>query len=329
LSWAPRARAQDATAAAQIEFDKGHKLMVEGKAAEACAAFEKSQQLDPQVGTRYNLGRCYEQLGKLASAWNAYREVAQRDTNAGRKRDAARRAGLLKSRLTKLLVNAASSPDGFAVKLNGEDATNLLGIEAPVDPGQYTVVASAPGYKDWSATVTATGEGLTVTVAIPALEKAAVATGPTTTGEPPVPEHAEPGKSGSMPAAAKVEVHAARPGHRRKVLGIAIGAGGAALTIGGVVAGVMARGKWNDAKAVCGGSLSCPSDADTARANQLGDAARTRANVATALIGVGVVAVGVGTALWLTAPRESRGGGVAIVPAAGPDGFSVTMEGRF
>lgn len=118
-----------------------------------------------------HIGVCSEKQGKLASAWTAYREVAQRDTSEGRRKDAAKRADAIAPRLTKLLVNSAASPVGFAVKVNGTDATNLLGIETPVDPGQYSVVASAPGYKDWTATVSATGEGLTVTVSIPALSR--------------------------------------------------------------------------------------------------------------------------------------------------------------
>ena len=314
------ARAQDAASAAEIEFDKGRQLMNAGKYAEACTAFQASAKLDPQLGTRYNIGVCSEKQGKLATAWTAYREVAQRDSNQGRRADAAKRADAIAPRLTKLLVNAAASPVGFVVKVNGADATNLLGIETPVDPGQYTVVASAPGFKDWSATVSATGEGLTVTVAIPALEH----------GPPGPPTRSEPGK-----ATTTIE-HLEQPGppqesgggSSRKTIGTIVASGGAALVIGGAIAGVMARGKWNDAKAVCGGALTCPNDADTAQANALGDAARTRANIATGLIGAGVVAIGVGAALYLTAHDES-GHGVAIVPAAGPDGVSVTIGGHF
>ena len=316
-----RARAQDAASAAEIEFDKGHDLMTAGKYAEACAAFQRSAKLDPQIGTRYNIGVCSEKQGKLATAWTAYREVAQRDTNEGRRKDAAKRADAIAPRLTKLLVNSAASPVGFVVKVNGTDATNLLGIETPVDPGQYSVVASAPGFKDWSATVSATGEGLTVTVAIPALERPSADNG--------APTHSEPGK-----ATTTIE-HLEQPGlpeatggSSKKTIGEIVAGGGAALVIGGAIAGVMARGKWNDAKAVCGGALTCPSDADTAQANALGDAARTRANIATGLLGAGVIAVGVGAALYLTAHDES-GHGVAIVPSASPSGAAVLIEGSF
>ncbi len=319
------AAAQDAAAAAEISFDKGRQAMSDGKYAAACAAFEQSEKLDPQIGTRYNIGRCLEGQGKLASAWEAYREVAQRDTNEGRRKDAAARAQTIAPRLAKLLVNSAASPVGFVVKVNGRDATNLLGIETPVDPGRYTVVATAPGFADWSATVSATGEGLTVTVSIPALARP----------EPIAPgtsSHSEPGKATTTIDHLGEPTEPTEPstgGSNRKTIAIAIGGTGAALAIGGAITAVLARGKWNDAKAVCGGALTCSSDTETAQANALGDAARTRADIATGLIGVGVVAIGVGAALWLTAPTETSDHGVSIIPSAGPDGASVTFAGRF
>jgi Tfp pilus assembly protein PilF len=316
-----RAHAQDASNAAEIVFEQGHQLMQAGKYAEACDAFERSQKLDPQIGTRYNIGLCSEKQGKLTSAWAAFREVAQRDTNVGRRADAQKRADALAPRLTKLLINAAASPTGFSVKVNATDVTNLLGIETPVDPGDYTVTATAPGYKDWSAKVSATGEGLTVTVAIPPMEK-----------PQPVPPgtsaHSEPGKEETSIAHLESSRDAAAqpaPSSRKK-LGLGLAIGGGALIAGGVVAGVLASGKWSDAKAVCGGSLNCANPDDAARANQLGDAASTRGDIATGLIGAGVVAAGVGAALWLTSPSESPHG-VAIAPTAG--GASITFAGSF
>jgi hypothetical protein len=314
--------AQDAGAAAEAAFDRGRQLMNDGKYADACAAFQQSWKLDPQIGTRYNIGVCSEKQGKLTTAWAAFREVAQRDTNEGRRKDAARRADALAPRLTKLLVNAATSPSGFSVKVNGNDVTNLLGIETPVDPGDYEVVATAPGFKEWSAKVSATGEGLTVTVAIPPLDRPQPIA-------PGTPLHSEPGKETTT--IAHIEAHddaPPPPGSSRKSIGEIVVGGGLALVAGGVVAGVMASGKWSDAKKVCGGMTTCASDDLTAQANALGDAARTRANLATGLVAVGVIAIGVGATLWITAPSESSHG-IAIAPALSPDGASVTIEGRF
>jgi len=314
-------RAQDAANAEQIAFDQGHDMMVAGKFAEACEAFERSQKLDPQIGTRYNIGLCSEKQGKLTSAWAAFREVAQRDTNAGRRADAQKRADALAPRLTKLLINSAASPSGFAVHVNSLDVTNLLGIETPVDPGDYTVTATAPGFKDWSAKVSATGEGLTVTVAIPPLEK---------------PQPVPPGTSTrSEPGRATTEIAhlessrdaAAHPASSsRKTIGLGLGIGGGVLVVGGVVAGVMANSKWSDAKNACGGSLNCPNPDAAAQANALADAARTRGNIATGLLGAGVVALGVGAALYFTAPSESSHG-VALAPA--PGGATLTFAGSF
>ena len=45
--------------------------------------------------------------------------------------------------------------------------------------------------------------------------------------------------------------------------------------------GIMARGKWNDAKDVCGGGTSCATEADRDRANKLGDQASSRARLST------------------------------------------------
>ncbi|HTJ46000.1 MAG TPA: PEGA domain-containing protein [Kofleriaceae bacterium] len=315
--------AQDAGAAAEAAFDRGRQLMNDGKYADACAAFQQSWKLDPQIGTRYNIGVCSEKQGKLTTAWAAFREVAQRDTNEGRRKDAARRADALAPRLTKLLVNAATSPSGFSVKVNGNDVTNLLGIETPVDPGDYEVVATAPGFKEWSAKVSATGEGLTVTVAIPPLDRPQPIA-------PGTPLHSEPGKETTT--IAHIEAHDETPAapsrSNRKMIGEIVGGGGLALVAGGVIAGVMASGKWSDAKNVCNGMTTCATDGLTAQANALGDQARARANVATGLFAVGAIAIGVGATLWLTAPSESSHG-VAIAPAVGPDGASVTIGGHF
>src|SRR5262249_39232692 len=68
-SFAARANAQspssssDARVAAEGLFDAGRKLMADGRFAEACEKFRKSEELDPAGGTLLNLGGCYERTG--------------------------------------------------------------------------------------------------------------------------------------------------------------------------------------------------------------------------------------------------------------------------
>ncbi len=154
---------------AEAAFLQAKDLLKQGKYPAACAAFEQSQSLDPQFGTQYNLALCYELEGHLASAWGVFRELAQRDSNAGRKADSQRRADALAPRLTRLDIVAHAKPPGLKITRNGEDVTGSLGLDVPVDPGAYTVAATAPGRVTWSHDATVTQEGQRVVVDVPEL----------------------------------------------------------------------------------------------------------------------------------------------------------------
>lgn len=166
LLCAAPAAAQGVQAAATAQFDQGRALMKQGRYKDACAAFEKSQELDAQNGTLFNLAECDARIGKLASAWLAYRDLAQRDSNPGRSKEAGRRARELEKRLPRLLLRLASPPPGFAVTIDGKDATPLLGVDNPVDLGRYTIRATAPGHATFEGTATLADEARTVTVRI-------------------------------------------------------------------------------------------------------------------------------------------------------------------
>jgi hypothetical protein len=52
--------------------------MVKGDLGAACEQFRASDKLDPAVGTELNLADCEEKRGRLASAWELYRTVADK-----------------------------------------------------------------------------------------------------------------------------------------------------------------------------------------------------------------------------------------------------------
>jgi hypothetical protein len=343
--WASTAAAQGSaqSAAATAQFDKGRNLMKEKKYGEACAAFEQSQKLEAQFGTQFNLADCYGHMGKLASAWVTYKELSQRDTNDGRKKEAARRAKELDKRLPRLLLKAASPPAGLTVTMNGNDATSLIGIDSPVDLGDYKIHAKAPGYTDFDSTAKIVDEGKTVTVAIE-LDKGSLK-GPDKTVKVPektpektpakTPERtAEGTPAGTQPTGeddGQRDTAGAAPKSHRKTYAVIAGAAGIALVATGLVFGNIANGKWSDAKKLCGDDLTCDNANDLAQGNKLVSDAKTNANISTGLFIGGAAAVAVGAVLWFTAPsaKPSSSTALRVTPHAGPDGVGVTLGARF
>src|SRR4029078_4649256 len=63
------AHADSAAAQADHLFRKGSRLLAQKKYPDACAAFEASDRLDPGIGAKLNVARCYQEWGKLATAW--------------------------------------------------------------------------------------------------------------------------------------------------------------------------------------------------------------------------------------------------------------------
>lgn len=308
---APRAEAQPSAtaAAATAQFDTGRKLLKQGKYAEACAAFEQSQKLEPAPGTLYNLAGCYVKLGKLASAWATYRALAQTDPNPARKADSDKQARALERRLPRLEIDVEHKPAGLVVTLDGVDVTAGLGAANPVDLGDVEIRATAPHYREAVDHAKLVAENQTVVIRL-VLEPAPVAP------PPPEPVHAQRPSAPPPPPAA--------PSHRRTVAAI-VGVGGVAIVATGLVFGQLARGAWADAKAACGGDLACDTAADLQRGNALAADARSRATTSTVLVAGGAVALGAAAILWLTAPAR----GVHVAPQADATQVGLVLGGTF
>lgn len=184
----PKAYAQRAEADAA--FERGRTLMQSGDYEGACDAFETSLRLDPTIGTVYNLGLCHDKLGKLASAYTEFKQVAERDSNKARATDAAKRAAALEPRLTRFRLKISEPTAGLVVERDGVDITAFADQVVPVDPRRYTFTATAPGLEPYTAVVDLTREGETVDVKIPALS---------TKSDGPGPEGPGPNAPGGYP----------------------------------------------------------------------------------------------------------------------------------
>jgi tetratricopeptide (TPR) repeat protein len=323
LVWAGHggaARAQSGADKAMAEqlFETGRALTKQGKHADACPKFEASYALDPALGTQLNLARCYEQIGKLASAWGHYREAAGRARQAGqlqRERAARSFAAALEPRLPRLVIRLTAGGDVPGLEVLRDDSAvsaALFDTEIYVDPGEHRITATAPGYERFTVTVTARVREQVV-VAIPVLSRL------------------EDEDEGAGRAAGAVSASAPeRPvdGRGRRMLGLGLGGGGIALLAGSAGFALAARSAWDEAFTTGGcvrDMLVCPPAGQA-----LADAARTRARVAEIVAGAGVALVVTGAVLYLTAPPASnepareRSAGVRPVFGIGSVGIEVT-----
>ncbi len=193
---APPARAQDAKdaqaqAAARSLFNEGVALMNEGRLVEACPKLEASLERFPGLGTRGKLAECYERTGRAASAWRAYKEVAElagRAGEAAREKVASERARALEPSLAYLTVAApVREVAGLSVRKNGKDMP--LGVAEPVDAGLVRIDATAPGRKPFSAQLVVAA-GQTAKLDVPVLEPASAPSDKRTASREPTPSPA-------------------------------------------------------------------------------------------------------------------------------------------
>ncbi|NUP12787.1 MAG: hypothetical protein HOW73_42660 [Polyangiaceae bacterium] len=158
---------------ARILFDEGRQLMTDGKTAAACDKFAESQKVRPGIGTLYNLADCNEKLGKTATAFNLFHEVADRTKAAlqtDREEKARERIAAIEPKLMKIRLSVPSKGKVKAITLDGEVVSAEDYNKAiPADPGEHTVIAVT--VKDdgepFEEIVDLDEEGRTVTVAIP------------------------------------------------------------------------------------------------------------------------------------------------------------------
>lgn len=157
-------------------FKQGRALMTEKKYDEACPKLEESQRLDPGGGTLLNLALCHEAAGRTATAWSELAEaaaIAQRDGRKDREKLALKHAAALEPKLMRLVIEVpteAALPELSILRNGAGVAKAAWGAAMPLDPGEYEVEASAPGFVTWRTKVQMTTEGEHKTVKVPVLE---------------------------------------------------------------------------------------------------------------------------------------------------------------
>jgi hypothetical protein len=308
--------------AARSLFAQGRRLAGEGHYDQACPKFEESLRLDPGIGTRFNLADCWEHVGKTATAWAAFLDVAALARAAGqaeREKIARDRASTLEPHLSHLTIGVSASNADAAVEVRKDDVAfgrPLWDSPVPVDPGEHVVEAKAHAKKSWKVTVAiAPGQGLSVMV--PPLEAEQRATVVESSIVPAAGDSREPGGSAGAPI---VERANAAPATQR-IIGFAVGGAGIVGLAVGIGFALLTKSKNDEASGICLGASPC-SAADVARHTSLVNDAQSDSTISIASLIAGGAAIAVGGVLILTSPTRS---GPAMAIEFGPTlspGFS-------
>lgn len=301
------------TAAEQL-FRAARALLGARDYAAACPMLEESLRLDPAPGTEFNLGRCYELAGRLASAERRYASVAAALHAAGdlaREEVARERLGAIAPRLSFLAVRLPpreGAPGESRVVVDGRELTGAeRGGPFAVDRGAHEVIVERPGEPPWRDHVIVDAEAQTVAIDVPPGEASRSAL-----DEPlsfsPIPSHppAPPGSPGAL-------------GGQRIAALTLLGAG---VVAGGVGAffGVRAFQLGDEARRDCPSRCTAVGLSEVSASHTSGDASTA------SFLAFGAL-VATGTVLWLTAPSHRNAVGVAVVPAGART--EVLLQGRF
>jgi hypothetical protein len=311
-------------------FKKGKKLLAEKKYPEACTAFEESDRLDPGIGAKLNVARCYEEWGKLATAWRWYSDAEHMAASShdDRAQKIQERIDELDPGVPRLTVSlpAGAITDHLVVRLDGvELELAALGAERRVDPGPHQLDTILSGAKQTKMVPLERGGSAEITLQVPVRSRRThVSAGVTQTEQDD------------------------DPGRTRRLVGLGTGGAGVATVGIAIIVTLRARGDYHHAlTAHCSGATNLCDDIGLTATHS----ARHRANISTAFTLVGLAAIGGGAYLYLTArhdeqvastdrqghpDREARRGherrqdhALYVTPVLGGDGAGVVLGGAF
>ncbi len=300
-------------------FKKAKKLLAEKKYADACSTFEEVHELDPAIGAKLSVGKCYEEWGRLALAYRWYTDAeamatAAKDDRAGKIHAVVEELDTNVPRVTLKVLDGADPAVIDTLTLDGKRVDPAtLGIEQRVDPGPHAIEFVVDGQKKKKMVPVERGGSSEITLDIPK------GTGKGWRGRSGVKGDRDPTSVVEGPPV---------PGRTQRIAGLVIGASGVvAIAVAGGIT-LSARGNYQDAlKAHCMGSSSM---CDPAGLTATHDARHT-ANIATVITLIGGAAVIGGVVLYLTAPKAGSKAEHALYvsPVVGEGGASVVLGGGF
>lgn len=298
-------------------FRQAKPLLDAGRYDEACPKLERSQALDPALGTEFNLADCLEHTGQIARAYQLFGDVAALARASGRterERSARERQGKLEGQIghLQLSVESLAALPEAVLRHNGEE----LPREAWARPlvvasGRHTFSASAPRHEPWSAPIEV-GARARVELRVPALKPAATLARVRPAGAlPSDPFNPEPGST-----------------HRTWAY-VAAGIGVAGIAVG-TTFGALSLVRNGRASEGCPEPTQCTDESSAKEWSR----ATSAGHVSTFGFVAGSLGLGGAALLWLTAPQRGRTDaaslqGLRVTPPVGHAPLYVAWRATF
>ncbi|KYF72940.1 preprotein translocase subunit TatA [Sorangium cellulosum] len=301
---APKARAQEL-------FEQGRAAVEAGDCVHAIPLFRRSQATYPSRGTLLNLAECEANLGRVASAWQHFRELlTQLTPGDSRLPITQQRIAELEPRVPKLVVELAEGAPAAELLLDHAPLPQAsVRSELPVDPGNHTIVARwSDGRQTDAPVVIAEGARKVVRLEPP----------PAAAAPPPAPAVSAAPQASSPPP----DTASAPSSSGRRTLAFVVGGVGAAALGGSLIVGGLALGTKGDLEEECPTPSQCSDSGMSLRSR-----GQTLTTTGTVLGVLGLAGIGAGVVLLLTAPEQ--GTSVALTPAILPGGGGALLRSRF
>jgi hypothetical protein len=324
-------------------FDEGRALADAGDYRAACPKFERSLEFRHGIATLFNLADCYEHLGRTASAYALFTEVAVATRELGQEQRLAlarSRRDALESRLSRLQIELQGAPQGIEVTRDGKLlVADQLGTPTPVDPGSREISARAPGKKPWRMLIEIADKPGVVFLTIPVLEDATEALFEAASDEADAsgqerPEPTDTVASETLTHASNVAAQGVADkdrgsGSGRSVLTYGLAGLGVVGVAGSVAMGLEFQDNNDKAKTICPSSRNCTGEEIRTHADLVSAASRAR-TWAIVSGGVGGALLLGASILWLTDGEPTTASAWAPLPFATADGnLGAVMSGSF
>lgn len=304
---------------ARERFRRGQTAYQQGDYETAITEWTSAYSSDPRPLLQYNLAQAYERLGRLVEARTALETyVANAASNDTNQADARARLASLRERLARTGVRVSGGPEGAAILIDGHDWGRLPRPDMiAVEPGTHRLIVRLTGYQDFNATVVVPA-GQTVDMPIEMTASAPAATPATSTS--PAAAAAAGENNGNVGPTAGGSGGGATASSGSSPLPIILMASGGAVFVAGLVVGIIAVGKANNAETSDG---------------PLAQRARTLGVVADISMGAGLAAAGVGVVLLLTGGSHSSDTSpnstaqLSVSPVVSPYGGGATATLHF